>query len=363
MNLERWIKNTLALQRIPAPTFHEDQRAEFMHNAFLANGLRPVEMDAAGNVYGRIKGGERPPVIVTAHLDTVFSPDEMKSATRYNGKLTGPSVGDNSVALAVLIELAIDLGSTQPRGDVWLVSNVGEEGLGNLVGMHHVVERFGDRVSAYVALEGMSLGFIYHQGLPVRRFRLRAETPGGHSWIHAGRASAIHQLVALIHNLVDLSGGQKDQVSFNIGRIEGGTSVNTIASWAEAELDLRSTSEPALHELISQIEAAIDQHDKEEVAVRFDAIGHRPGGGIPEDHPLVRAAWDAAEDAGIQQPSLQTGSTDASLPLSLGLPAICVGLTRGGEAHTANEYIEIEPLKTGYQALRSLIDAAFEIGR
>lgn len=353
----------MALQHIPAPTFHEDRRAEFMHNAFLANGLGPVEMDAAGNVYGRIKGGQRPPVVVTAHLDTVFSADEMEGATRYNGKLTGPSVGDNSVALAALIELAIDLGTTQPSGDVWLVSNVGEEGLGNLLGMHHIVERFGDRVSAYVALEGMSLGYIYHRGLPVRRFRLRAETGGGHSWIHAGRASAIHQLVALISDLVNLLPDQHDELSLNIGRIGGGTSVNTIASSAEAELDVRSTSEPVLNKLISQIKAVVEQHRNEQTAIRMEPIGHRPGGGLAEDHPLVRAARDAAENAGVMQPSLQTGSTDASLPLSLGLPAICVGLTRGGEAHTRNEFIEIDPLKTGYRALRNLIDAAFEIGR
>ncbi len=361
MDVDRWIRNTLSLQRIPAPTFREDQRAEIIYNSFLSNGLDAVEMDAAGNVYGRVAGGDRPPVILSAHLDTVFSAEEMEAAVLHDGKLQGPGVGDNAIALAALFELAVDLPQLEPRGDVWLVATVAEEGLGNLLGMQHVVERFGDQVSAYIALEGMSLGYIYHRALPVRRFRISAHTGGGHSWIHAGRPSAIHSLVALLHELADVPHADGPRTSLNVGRIEGGTSVNTIASRAVAELDLRAESEDALRPWVERVEEAVQQHRSEQIAIRLETIGHRPGGGLPPDHPLVVAAKSAAQRAGMREPSLQTGSTDASLPLSLGLPALCVGLTRGGDAHTHAEYIEVDPLPRGYEALLHLIESSFHL--
>lgn len=361
MDVDRWIRNTLSLQRIPAPTFREDQRAEVMYNSFLSNGLDPVEMDAAGNVYGRVIGAERPPVIVSAHLDTVFSAEEMEAATLHDGVLQGPGVGDNAIALAALFELAVDLPQLEPSGDVWLVATVAEEGLGNLLGMQHVVERFGDGVSAYIALEGMSLGYVYHRALPVRRFRISAQTGGGHSWIHAGRPSAIHSLVTLVYELVNLPNTQGVRTSLNVGRIEGGTSVNTIASRAVAELDLRAESEDSLHVLVDRVEEAVKRHQSDDLTIRLEAIGHRPGGGLPADHPLVSAAKSAAQRAGMREPSLQTGSTDASLPLSLGLPAICVGLTRGGDAHTQSEFVEVKPLAQGYEALLHLVETSFEL--
>lgn len=363
MNLDRLIQSTLSLQRIPAPTFREDQRAEFMHNAFLAKGLRPVEMDAAGNVFARVAGGPRPPLVISAHLDTVFAPEEMEPAKVYNGHLRGPSVGDNSVALAALIELAIDLPSRSLPGDVWLVANVAEEGLGNLLGMEHVVEKFGEAVTAYVVLEGMSLGYVYHRALPVRRFRLSARTAGGHAWIHAGRPSAIHNLVAVLNDLIALLPSLADDVSLNVGRISGGTTVNTIAASAWAELDLRAIKDEELAELVQAVEATLAQHQHEDVELRMEAVGHRPGGGIPADHPLVTTALEAARRAGVKDPSLRMGSTDASFPLSLGLPAVCIGLTRGGHAHSAREFIEIAPLKVGYQALLNLIQTAYDAGR
>lgn len=361
MDVDRWIRNTLSLQRIPAPTFREDQRAEIMYNSFLSNGLDTVEMDAAGNVYGRVAGGDRPPVILSAHLDTVFSAEEMEAATLHDGVLRGPGVGDNAIALAALFELAIDLPQLEPRGDVWLVATVAEEGLGNLLGMQHVVERFGDRVSAYIALEGMSLGYVYNRALPVRRFRISAQTGGGHSWIHAGRPSAIHSLVDLVHELAILPNSEGARTSLNVGLIEGGTSVNTIASLAVAELDLRAESEDSLRELVDRVEEAVKRHQTDDVMIRLEAIGHRPGGGLPADHPLVAAAKTAAQRAGMREPSLQTGSTDASLPLSLGLPAVCVGLTRGGDAHTHAEFIEVAPLAQGYEALLHLVESSFSL--
>lgn len=355
VDLERLLANTLAIQRVPAQTFAEDQRAEVMHNAFLASGAASVDMDAAGNVYAEVPGGDEALVVVSAHLDTVFPPEAVTPGERRGNRLHGPGVGDNAVALAALIELAHDLPARRLDHDVILVANVAEEGLGNLLGMQHVVERFGDRPDAYIVIEGMALGHIYHQGLPVRRFRLSVRTEGGHAWIHAGRPSAIHSLMALGNELLAIPLDAEHRISLNIGRVHGGTSVNTIAGEASCEIDLRSTDEGRLQLLVDEVEKVVFDHDCDGGEVRLDAIGHRPGGGLDPAHPLIRAALAAATEAGIPSPTLETGSTDASLPLSLGLPAVCVGLTRGGGAHSDQEFIEIEPVAAGYQALRRLI--------
>jgi tripeptide aminopeptidase len=354
MNLERWLQNTMELQRIPAPTFHETERGEFMHNAFRANGLRPVELDVAGNVYAQCSSGDGPPLVVSAHLDTVFPVTPDQPAEIRDDRLYGPGVGDNAVALGSLLELAVDL-QHDDGGNVWLVANVAEEGLGNLLGMQHVVERFGSAVAGYVVLEGMALGHIYHRGLPVRRFRLRAETDGGHAWIHAGRPSAVHVLVQLAVDLLQIPLPQEPRTSLNIGRIEGGTTVNTIADSAEMELDLRSVDEGVVDDMVGAIERCVAGRQGDSRRVSMEAIGHRPGGEISPDHPLVQAAIAAHHRAGLGPPVLGIGSTDANLPLSLGLPAVCVGLTRGGGAHSASEFIEIEPLASGYAAVLDLI--------
>ncbi|MFP3855116.1 MAG: M20/M25/M40 family metallo-hydrolase [Anaerolineales bacterium] len=356
MEFERLIRNTNAIQRIPAPTFNEDQRAEHMHNSFKAVGVEVVEMDPAGNVYARLGNGSGKPLVISAHLDNVFSGDTIKPATRRDNRLYGPGVGDNAVALAGLLEIAHDYLSNDSQHPIWLVANVGEEGLGNLLGMQHIIERFGDGALAYIVIEGMALGHIYHQGLPVRRFRIHASTEGGHAWIHAGRPSAIHELIEFGRALLHLRRPRTKTLSVNLGLIEGGTSVNSIASHASMDLDLRSTDASALENWINKMERLLRQAQTDQIQLRVEAIGHRPAGRIEQNHPLVQLAVDSLTEAGVPLAGLEAGSTDASLPLSFGLPAICIGLTNGGDAHSQNEFIELEPLAAGYQALTGLID-------
>lgn len=354
MDLDRWIDNTMALQRIPAPTFAEGERGEFMYNAFRACDVNAVQTDVAGNVYAQPSDQASPLLVISAHLDSVFPPDQAKPAQVRNGRLYGPGVGDNAIALAALLELAYDL--QDAAGEVWLVANVAEEGLGNLLGMQHVVERFGANACAFITLEGMAVGHVYHRGLPVRRFRISAQTEGGHAWIHAGRPNAIHILARVATDLLAIPLPDQPRSSFNIGRISGGTTVNSIADSAEMEFEVRCVDERRIDELLGRVEAIFDDHQRKHDGLRLEAIGHRPGGTLSADSQLVQAAVRASEQAGLGRPSLEIGSTDASLPLSLGLPAVCVGLTRGGDAHSANEYIELEPLAKGYRALRLLID-------
>jgi acetylornithine deacetylase/succinyl-diaminopimelate desuccinylase-like protein len=359
MDLNRWIENTLKIQAIPAPTFSEMQRSDFMRGAFEASGVERVEQDDLDNVYAHIPGGNARALVISAHLDSVFPLDTALDSSRSAEHLAGPGIGDNAVALAALIELAVDLPSIDLAGDVWLIANVGEEALGNLRGMRRVVDRFSNRVCAYIALEGMVLGHIFHRALPVKRFRIRASTAGGHSWIHAGRPSAIHSMMQLGNQLLNLHLPEEPRTTLNIGCIQGGTSINSIAPACHIDVDIRSDDSRTLASISRKVERIARRHRSRTVRIEVELIGERPAGGLPTDHPLVQAARRALEQAGEGRVTLQAGSTDASLPLSRGIPAVCVGLTRGSGAHSLEERILIDPLPRGYEALLDLIHASF----
>jgi acetylornithine deacetylase/succinyl-diaminopimelate desuccinylase-like protein len=359
MELDRLIDKAIAIQSIPAPTFSEGARAAWIHKEFSNFEYLNPEQDPIGNVYVRIPGGDKPPLILSAHLDTVFPMETSLQLHRTSDMISGPGIGDNSISLAVLLELAEDLHKQDLPGDVWLVANVGEEGLGNLLGMRQVVSRFGDEVTGYIVLEGMSLGHIYYKGLSIQRFRIAAEGPGGHSWIHNNRPSAIHELVKISNALLNIELSKQPKSTLNIGLIHGGTSINSIAGKAYIELDLRSETSNNLDDLILHVNELISSFSETDITLSLKSIGERPGGTLPPDHPLLGAAKEALKSIGERNVQLEIGSTDANVPLSLGLPAICIGLTRGGGAHSMDEFIEIPPITLGYAALLETINLAF----
>jgi tripeptide aminopeptidase len=355
MELIRWIGQALAIQSIPSPTFNEKMRGRYLQSQFSRLGLAQVAMDEMGNVYAQIPGGGGAPLVITAHLDTVFGPEDNLPAQHLPGRLVGPGIGDNAVGLAALLELASDIHPHQMAAPIWLVGDVCEEGLGNLRGMMEVVARFGGTPCAYLVLEGMALGQVYHRGLPVIRLKVDISAPGGHSWIHAGRPSAIHALIELGHGLLSEPLPAEPRTSLNIGRIQGGSTINTIARQAMMEIDIRSESRQIAAQIAQRVERLALESAGEMIGLRVSEIGRRPGGALPTNHPLVEAAIASLRQAGIARPNLAIGSTDASAPLSHGYPAICIGLTHGAEAHSQREYIEIAPMSVGYQALMSLI--------
>jgi acetylornithine deacetylase/succinyl-diaminopimelate desuccinylase-like protein len=316
-------------------------------------------LDEAGNLYARLPGAGRPALAISAHLDTVFPQGTDLASRRTAQRLHGPGIGDNAVALAALVELAHDFAQDPPPGDLWLVANVCEEGLGNLRGMREVVARLQDTVSAYLVLEGMALGHIYHRALPSRRFRLTAEGQGGHSWIHAGRASALHQLIQVGAELARLAVPADPKSTLNIGLMHGGRSVNSIADRAQLEMDLRSETEASLEALVDQVVRLTTHSGEDGLKLTLTLVGSRPAGGLAEDHPLVRAAAQALRRGSRRKAKLGAGSTDASVPLNQAYPAVCVGLTTGGEAHTLREFIDLPPMEGGYRSLLNLIEAAF----
>ena len=361
MDLERLLQRALAIQSIPAPTFSEGARAAWVHREWdkIESGI--AEQDPIGNVYFRVPGGDAPPVVVSAHMDTVFSMEVSLSCHQTSERISGPGIGDNSIGVASLLELASYYSETMPAGDIWLVANVGEEGLGNLLGMRHVVSRFGSQVSAYIVLEGMALGHIYHQGLPVRRYRITSDGPGGHAWIHHQRPSALHALIDISKEIVEIDLPSSPKASLNIGIMHGGTTINSIARSSYLELDVRSEDHVILETIAEQIGKIVRETQTDGVTIKMRNIGDRPGGGIAKNHPLVVAAIDSLKSVGISKILLEAGSTDASAPLSEGYPAVCVGLTRGGEAHSLDEFIEIGPIETGYQSVLNLIQRAFQL--
>ncbi len=371
----RLLDLAIAIQQIPAPTFHETERTEFVRARFVDEGLDNVEIDATGNVYACLKSihGTSPALsnfegstvyrslVVSAHLDTVFPSSVDLAVTREPEHVLGPGIGDNSLGVAGLFGLVWALrerGLSLP-GDLWLVANVCEEGLGDLRGMKSLVERFGSAPLAYIVIEGMALGQVYHRGLGVRRYRITVRTPGGHSWIDYGQPSAIHELTALSTRITALELPRTPRTTLNIGVISGGSSVNTIAAEAMLELDLRSESDEMLEALAGQVEQIVREARKPGVTVETEIISQRPSGEIPPEHPLVRLAQECLRAAGIE-PRLNTGSTDANLPLSLGLPAVTIGLTTGGRAHTVHEFINLAPLEKGMEQVARLVNKAWE---
>ena len=362
--VEQVIERAMVIQQVPSPTFAESARAALVRQLFVKEGLVDVQVDGVGNVLACLPGiGKAQPLIVSAHLDTVFPAGTDLTLRRDAEKVYAPGIGDNSLGLAALFGLAWELKSRQVplAGDIWLVANVCEEGLGDLLGMKAVVDHFGSTVTAYLILEGMALGQVYHRGLGVRRYRITTTTRGGHSWVDFGRPSAIHELAALIVKLDAISLPKEPRTSLNVGRISGGTSVNTIASQAALELDTRSEGSQELAALAVQVETLVEQANKSgAVRVLADVIGQRPVGEIPTSHPLVNLAVKALHEQGITA-QLYIGSTDANVPLSRGLPAVTIGLTHGAGAHTVGEFIETGPLLLGLRQLFYLVDGLFKL--
>lgn len=361
-NQQPVLETAIRVQQIPAPTFHEQQRAAMVAAEFERLGLHHVEIDDLGNVFACRPGSQASSaLLITAHLDTVF-PFSVDLGIRYEGdRLYGPGLGDNSLGVAALLHLArtyqqFDL---PHPGDIWFVANVGEEGLGDLCGMRAVIDRLESQLAAVVVIEGCDFGTLHHRAIGVRRYRINVEAPGGHSWGDFGRPSAIHVLAQLAAAITSIDLPRAPRTTFNIGVIEGGTSVNSIAQSASMLLDMRSVEPLALNRLVSRVNALIEQAAAQNsgAKVHTSIVGNRPAGSIPRDHPLVQSAMAAFRSTGASI-SFQQGSTDANIPLSRNIPAVCIGLTDGGNAHRLDEFIVPARISHGMQALLLLTLAA-----
>jgi len=360
--LHEWvIEQAIAVQQIPAPTFSEAKRGEYVRSQFTDLGLQQVSVDDSGNVYGLRPGlnAALPRIMVTAHLDTVFS-EETNLDVRYADDLIyGPGLGDNSLGIAGLLGLLKWLNDTDIKldCDIWVVATVGEEGLGDLFGMRAAYERLRDGVACVINLEGLAYGYVYHAGIAVQRLHITAHAEGGHSWVHYGRPSAVHALLQLGAQIAQITPPKSPRTTLNIGMIEGGHAINAIGTQAGLWLDLRSESQVELDRLVGQAHRLIRLARTPDIRFEAKIVGNRPAGYLTPRHPLIVGAMTALEELGVK-PSLETGSTDGNIPLRAGCPTVTIGISKGANAHRLDEYIEVTPVADGMRQLISLVIAA-----
>ncbi len=299
-----------------------------------------------------------PAVLVSAHTDTVFDA-ETRLATRHeNGRIFGPGLGDNSLGVASLMALAELLHDQQLPADIWFVANSREEGMGNLDGIRAAYEKLASRIGTAIVIEGMAFGRVYHAGIAVRRLEITCRAAGGHSWLHFGQASAVHGLVRLAADITHLTVPVSPRTTYNIGVIEGGQSVNSIASKASLLLDMRSEAKSTLEALEAQVRTLIDNHRNTDLEFEVKVVGDRPAGELPLSHPLATLARDVLLYLGAQ-PVFEAGSTDANVLLAAGLPTVTIGITYGGNAHRLDEFIETTMIPQGlWQLILLAVGAA-----
>lgn len=358
------VEQTLAVCRIPSPTFAEERRARYIAERLRELGLHDTEVNSINNVTASLSvAPAAPALMVVAHIDTVF-PEGTDVEPVWDGKYwRAPGIRDNSASVAttlLLPELLRRAGVTLKR-DLILAFSVGEEGLGNLRGVRALMDRFGQRLFAVIAADG-NLGVINHVAIHVRRLEISVGTEGGHSWADAGKPSAIHLLARIAGRISELTVPSAPKTILNIGTISGGTSVNSIAERAKLALDIRSIDgievqylEQAVRDIVAQIP------DDGKTNIEIAVIGDRPGGMIQQDHRLVKTISAAYAGVGVT-PKLLPGSTDANIPLSLGIPAASMGISLGGRIHTLHEFLEPESLPVGAAALVRAIAALQDEG-
>ena len=358
------LDRTVALSAIPAPTGHEEQRAQVVRDWWAADGLAGVAVGAAGNVRALLRAGDpqQPAVLLCAHLDTVFGPEVTHAVVRHGGRLTGPGVGDNTIAVCALSALDALLPDGL-RHPVWVVATTGEEGLGNLAGVRALLDDPPGPVRAVIALEGNYLGRVNVTGVGSTRWRVRVTGPGGHAWEEASQPSAVHEAARLITALAALARPGQAQpgqtqpgpakATVNVGLIEGGESVNSRAHRAEFLVDLRSGDPAALDALRAEARAVLDD-PAVPLAVAVHTIGERPAGQLDPDHPLATLAAQVLREAGIT-PRLTAASTDANAAYPRGIPALTLGITTGEGTHTEQEWIDAGPVAAGLAALAATV--------
>jgi acetylornithine deacetylase/succinyl-diaminopimelate desuccinylase-like protein len=349
----------IRLTQIPAPPFGETERAAAFAEELKKLGLRPA-VDEIGNVIAHFDGPGSNPVLVGAHLDTVFPASTPLALRRQGRTVLLPGISDNGCGIVAVLwairaarEAAIEF-----RRPVMLIGNVGEEGEGNLRGIRHLFKNppWGNRECDFIAVDGAGLQRVTNQALGSRRFRIHMTGPGGHSWADFGRPNPVQAIAAAIHAFSTTHGIRRPGTAFNFGVVRGGISVNAIPRDAVLEVDLRATAAGNLDELESQLRRAAGEATRTAgVECRIEIMGERPSGVTPVTSAIVQAAMEVTRHFGVQ-PQADVGSTDANLPISLGIPAISVGGGgASGNVHTPEEWFDPSGRELGIQRLLALV--------
>lgn len=366
----------IELTEIPAPPFKEEVRARRIAEMMRATGLAQVNIDDVGNVIGLRPGRSRERTLaLTAHIDTVF-PAGVETTVRIEGsKLSAPGVGDNTRGVVSLLEVlrAFETAELETESDLMFVADVGEEGLGDLRGIKHLFREGGPKIDTFVAIDGGDDGEIVYGGIGSHRYRITYRGPGGHSWHAFGLANPHHALGRAISEFANNARSVSwldEKTSFNIGRIGGGTSINSIPFESWMEVDMRSGSQAKVDAMDAVLRAAaqkgLDEENANrlygpELTVEVTQVGKRPAGVGDAHSPLVQRMLAAVESFGLE-PQLTRSSTDSNIPISYGIPAITI--SRGGKTsgmHAPDEYWEDVDSHIGPQLALLVVLANAEI--
>ena len=355
----------ITLAQIPAPSNHEERRAEFCLNWLRKQGAEGVYIDDALNVVYKLGFDEnKPTTVYMAHSDVVFPDTEMLPLAIEDGKIYCPGGGDdtaNAVALLMAAKYIAENKITPKEGRLLLVINSGEEGLGNLKGSRKIVEDFGDDMKEFITFDGYCYS-IMNRAVGSKRFRVTLDTEGGHSYAKFGNKNAIHLLSALVCDLYGVKVPEKGKTTYNVGIINGGTSVNTIAQHAEMLYEFRSDERESLAYMQGEFDKIIEIHKGRGENIKVTLVGDRPCSGVVD--ALAEEALACRASAAIEKhfgyiPSRGSGSTDCNIPLSKGIPSVCLGCVTGGGAHTREEYVNIESLLPGIRVAFEMILSHF----
>jgi len=356
-----WLEKNLAwttdqqirLTEIPAPSFQEEKRAGAVKQLLAAEGLE-VHVDNLGNVIGELRGAQdKNGVLLAAHLDTVFPAGTDVKVRRAGERLLAPGISDNGTGLAGVIAMAraIHVAKIKPQHTILFAANVGEEGEGNLRGMRALIDAYRTKLAAVIVLDGSGIDHVTTKALASRRLEVVITGPGGHSWSDFGLPNPINALVRGSMRFINTKVPSSPRTTFNLGQVEGGTSVNSIPHEAKAKVDLRSESEAEITRLETALRECMAAGVKDEMDNSRDRsrgkldwkvnlIGSRPGGELAADSALLAALRAADDDVGNKS-RVERSSTDANIPLSMGIDAIAIGAGgNGGGAHSLQEWYE-----------------------
>ena len=354
---DRFVRELIAITEIPAPPFKEQRRAAAYLGMLREAGLTDVETDPEGNVMGLRKGtGAGPMLAVVAHLDTVFPEGTDVTVKRQGTRLSAPGIGDDSRALALVLAVvrAMNAAGFQTAGDILVVGNVGEEGEGDLRGVRYLLMkgRYKDRIKKFLAVDGGDQRSITRAAVGSKRYRVAFKGPGGHSYGSFGLVNPAYAMAAAMARLSDLQVPANPRTTFNVGVVQGGTSVNSIPFAVSMDVDLRSESCAELNKLDTAFLAIVKSAVEDENRARSTAegrvtadprlIGQRPCGETPMEAPILRTTAAVVEAFGLS-PAYGSGSTDSNVPMSLGMPAVTIGRGPGGRSHSLDEWTDVDP--------------------
>jgi len=360
-DFDRFVAELIKLTEIPAPPFGEEPRARAYLAMLKDAGLEGVEMDAEGNVMGLWRGksgGAVPLLAVAAHLDTVFPAGTDVKVKRQGTRLIAPGIGDDTRGLAFMLALirAMREAKVETAGDILFIGNVGEEGPGDLRGMRYLFTKgpWKDKIKRFITVDGGNLDMVTNSGLGSLRYKVTFKGPGGHSWGAFGNVSPAFAMGDAMARLGQVKVPKSPKVSYNVGVVSGGTSVNSIPFETAMEIDMRAVDPTALKDMDAKFKAIVAEAVDGENATRstmngkitvdIKLIGNRPSGTTPPDSPVLR---QVAATMGVfdKVPVWETNSTDANMPISLGIPAFAIARSsanKGGRAHSLDEWVDVE---------------------